>query len=147
MRVIVAYLAAPFFNPKEVIEIDEVVKSLSKISNLSIIQPSQFDIESRGGADQLIFKLDTKAIKFSDIVIALTNNYDEGTIWECGFAYATYQKPIFIYRKDPSVLNLMLRESSAAICPTINDLYTAVEAYVKGFNSIEDSGSIKIKED
>jgi nucleoside 2-deoxyribosyltransferase len=81
MRVIVAYLAAPFFNPKEVIEIDEVVKSLSKISNLSIIQPSQFDIESRGGADQLIFKLDTKAIKFSDIVIALTNNYDEGTIW------------------------------------------------------------------
>jgi hypothetical protein len=41
----------------------------------------------------------------------------------------------------------MLRESSAAICPTINDLYTAVEAYVKGFNSIEDSGSIKIKED
>lgn len=143
MRVIVAYLAAPFFNPEEVSEIDDVVKSLSKIPNLSIIQPSQFDIEARGGADQLIFRLDTKAIRFSNIVIALTNHYDEGTIWECGFAYANYRKPTFIYRKDPSKLNLMLRESASAICSTIEDLYTAVEAYVKGTNSIEDSGSIK----
>ncbi len=143
MRVIVAYLAAPFFNPKEISEIREVVEALSKIPNLSIIQPSQFDIEARGGADQLIFRLDTKAIEFSNIVIALTNNYDEGTILECGFAYATYHKPTFIYRKDPLLVNLMLRESASAICPTIEDLYVAVEAYVKGVNSIEDSGSVK----
>lgn len=59
------------------------------------------------------FDMNTEAIKQCDLVLACIDDFDAGTMWEMGFAFAL-KKPVYAYTLVPGRgLNLMLAQSCA----------------------------------
>ncbi|MGE6366374.1 nucleoside 2-deoxyribosyltransferase [Bacillus paramycoides] len=50
------------------------------------------------------------AIQYSDIIFAVYNDQDSGTMWEVGYAWAL-KKPIIIFNTKEKVVNLMITQS------------------------------------
>lgn len=77
-----------------------------------------YDIEWQSGT----FFGDCGGIDYSDFVLALidTNDVDEGTAWEMGYAFAQH-KPVIVVIDSDEPLNLMIAKGCAQVI-NINEL-------------------------
>lgn len=71
-----------------------------------------YDVEWQSGT----FFGDCGGIDYSDVVLALidTNNVDEGTAWEMGYAFAQH-KPVIVVIDSGAPLNLMIAKGCAQV--------------------------------
>jgi nucleoside 2-deoxyribosyltransferase len=125
------YLAGPFFNEEEVAFVDKLAALLEKIG-LKVYNPKE-----EGGIlgetapwekASEIFEEDCRGIRGSEIILAIIDDFDPGTIWEMGYAHAL-GKPIITISNHGYGLNIMLSESSRAHYQSIEDLKEAMENF------------------
>lgn len=101
------YLAGPFFT----------------LAQLWIVEQARHDLESMGlkvfspyhdvghGSAEDVVKLDLKGIEDSDIIFAIGDGMDSGTIYEIGYARAK-GKPVVLYCENESIENKKMMEGS-----------------------------------
>lgn len=107
------YLASPFFNEKEISNINKAVEIL-RGKGLEVFIPMEHDVENKETLTnaqwaEKIFEIDRNGIDVCDAVVLLYGGMysDSGTAWECGYAYATGKKIIVCCYEDEET-NLMI---------------------------------------
>jgi nucleoside 2-deoxyribosyltransferase len=106
------YLAGPFFDLAQVWMVEQAYMTL-KGFGLKVFSPYH-DI-GLGSADDVVAK-DLEGIRQSDLLFAITDGLDAGTIYEIGYARAL-DKPVVVYNerhKDES--HKMMEGSSCVVC-------------------------------
>ena len=120
------YLASPFFNDKELLDMVKVLGTLRN-KGLNVFSPYENQNKQLEFASdpwrEATFNSDVSNIDNADIVVAIANgNYmDSGTAWEIGYAYAN-KKPIILVNLNKEPVNLMISDSIHAYIDSIEDL-------------------------
>jgi hypothetical protein len=117
------YLAGPFFSLAQLWLIDEVKKNLREMG-MRVFSP--YDEVGLGPADKVVQK-DLKGIEECDLVFAICDGMDAGTIYEIGYAKAL-SKPVVVYAENETSENLKMMEGSG--CYICNDYATAIYSAV-----------------
>lgn len=112
------YLASPWFKP-ETAERQARICEYIKSKGFTVFNPKENVVttDSTLDAQTNAFLGNLKAINEADIIVAITDGKDMGTIWECGYAFAR-KKPIIYYAETlgNNQFNLMLAKSGVAVC-------------------------------
>jgi nucleoside 2-deoxyribosyltransferase len=117
------YLAGPFFDLSQVWMVEEARRNLIE-SGLKVFSPFH-DIGL--GSAQDVVKLDLEAIETSDLLFAIVDGLDAGTLYEIGYARAK-GKPVVVYTERASEESLKMMEGSdCLVCRNYTTaLYTAL---------------------
>ena len=107
------YLAGPFFDLAQVWMVQQASTNLRELG-LRVFSPYH-DI-GLGSAEDVVSK-DLAAIDSSDLVLALTDGLDSGTIYEIGYARAL-GKPVVVYSERHKDESLKMMEGSGCIICT-----------------------------
>lgn len=113
------YLAGPFFTLAQLWMIDQARRDL-KSMGFEVFSP--YHDVGHGSAEDVV-TLDLKGIEDSDIVFAIGDGLDSGTIYEIGYARAK-GKPVVMYCENESVEDRKMMEGSA--CVLHNDYVSAI---------------------
>ena len=118
------YLAGPFFNADQLATAEAVEEACNNAGvesfspRLKCCCPPNASMAQRKAS----FDMNTEAIKQCDLVLACIDDFDAGTMWEMGFAFAL-KKPVYAYTLVPGRgLNLMLAQSCAGFINGISQL-------------------------
>lgn len=110
------YLAGPFFDLAQVWMVEEARRNLVE-SGLKVFSP--FHDIGLGSAQQVV-QQDLDAIKASDLVFAIVDGLDAGTLYEIGYARAL-GIPVIVFSERESEESLKMAEGSDCI---VNRNYT-----------------------
>lgn len=119
------YLAGGWFNAEQKSRIEKIEKILYS-KNLLVYSPMQhqennyptFSPEWR----RSVFTTNHVQINNCDVILAVYDEEDSGTMWEIGFAYSI-KKPIVVFREFPGYINLMIADSMHAYVEGYKQLY------------------------
>ena len=120
------YLASPFFNEKEIKNM-ETVRDILRQKGLDVFVPSENQSAKEFGTLEWrkeTFESDVNGIDNADVVVAIINqgNYDDsGTAWEIGYAFAT-KKPVVLVNVTGETINLMIADSLHALITSYEEL-------------------------
>jgi len=114
------YLASPFFKEEERIEKRKLISFLEK--DFEIIDPEIINKDSKTPLE--IYKKDIKGIEDSDVIVAIINTPDPGTMFEIG--YAVVKKRIITFSNKQAVNNLMITESVFSSCNTYEKIVDSI---------------------
>ena len=121
------YLASPFFNEKEISNINKAVEIL-RGKGLDIFIPMEHDVENKESLTnaqwaEKIFEIDRNGIDECDAVVLLYGGMysDSGTAWECGYAYATARK-VVVCCDEETETNLMIVNGCDAVLDGVDIL-------------------------
>ncbi len=118
------YLASGFFNDQQLQKVEKT-EGILRAKGLLVFSPREHQNESLplGSREWRAetFRDDRAAILQSDVVVAIYDEQDAGTMWEIGFAYAN-QKPIVILHINEEPVNIMITESLHAYVDSFRQL-------------------------
>jgi len=106
------YLAGPFFNPQQI----KLVRTFEVVltgKGLKVYSPRKHQSKAPYGSmkwRRQTFASDVRAIESADIVFAVYNDEDSGTMWEIGHAWSM-RKPILVFNSKEKRVNLMIAQS------------------------------------
>lgn len=107
------YLAGPFFNPEQV-SVASRIEILCCTNNLEFFSPRLECLCPPDAAQEQrtnTFQLNVQHIREASYIFARIDDFDPGTMWELGYAFA-HHIPAYAYTTFPGRgLNLMLAES------------------------------------
>ncbi len=107
------YVAAPFFLAEQIDIVEKIEKLLESI-DLKYFSPRKECLFKKSDAPEKAkktFKANIDAIKKSNLIIAVIDDFDPGTVFEMGYAYGM-KKDILAYSDTPDrKINLMLGQS------------------------------------
>lgn len=143
------YFASPWFTPEQE-EREERLKAKLRSLGFEVHSPKETAVcgaISDPRTRQKIFDGNVDAIKEADIVFAVTDGKDMGTIWEAGYAYgynerqkAVGYEPIkIVYYCETlgnGLFNLMLAQSGDIIITKFGDLDKLPEMLEKGVKTV-----------
>jgi nucleoside 2-deoxyribosyltransferase len=107
------YLAGPFFNLAQVWIVEEARKNLREVG-LRVFSP--FHDIGLGSACDVVQK-DLEAVQRADLVFAVADGLDAGTLYEVGYARAL-GKPVVVYSECESEESLKMMEGSGCVICT-----------------------------
>ncbi|WP_382161560.1 PfkB family carbohydrate kinase [Hydrogenophaga sp. ANAO-22] len=113
------YLAGPFFDLMQIWMVEQAQANLQDLG-LKVFSP--YHDVGLGSADDVVAK-DLAAIVESDIVFAITDGLDAGTVYEIGYARAL-GKPVVVYSERQHSEHLKMMEGSD--CTICTDYTTAL---------------------
>lgn len=118
------YLAGPFFTEAQ-LATAEFVEGACNTAGVDAFSPRLkccCPPNASTAQRKASFDMNTEAIKQCDLVLACIDDFDAGTMWEMGFAFAL-KKPVYAYTLVPGRgLNLMLAQSCAGFINGIPQL-------------------------
>jgi len=122
------YLAGPFFDLAQIWMVEQARTNLREMG-LQVFSP--YHDVGLGSADDVVVQ-DLKAIAECDLVLALTDGLDAGTVYEIGYARAL-SKPVIVYSERHKGESLKMMEGSGCtICENYTTaLYTTLWEAVK----------------
>jgi len=109
------YIASPFFNPEEIAFIQRIEQELDSY-NVEYFSPrhsgtlQDMSEEEKQKSKAKIYKENIDNIRLCDIMVAVIDGRDTGTIWEMGYATALGKDIISISNYNYG-LNVMLAKS------------------------------------
>ncbi|MGF7535444.1 nucleoside 2-deoxyribosyltransferase [Bacillus mexicanus] len=114
------YLASGWFNETQEKRLSIAEKVLREMG-FDVFSPrehqfSEYIYNTQPWRD-VVFKNDVDNVKSADLVFAIYDETDSGTMFEIGLAYAI-GKPIFIFHEKEEYCNLMISESLIAYFKT-----------------------------
>ena len=120
------YIASPFFNEEQIERLNrvrEVVENFGYFKIWDVYHNGIIIDEKNKFLREEAFKENLRQIRKSDILIAITDDKDMGTIFELGYGY-NYCEIIIGYAETlgEKKFNLMLAQSCSAIAKNIQDL-------------------------
>lgn len=137
------YLAGPWFygdQPEKLSKVETLLDSFEKLNVFSprresLVKPNATDDDRRESFDSNVYNVIT-----SDFVVALVDDSDKGTLFECGLAYAEHV-PILYYSEnaEKKPFNLMLAESCRTLgyVTNIDELNERIKLILdKGIDSL-----------
>lgn len=105
------YLAGPFFTPTQ-IEVRDMVKDISVTLGFDVFSPGHDNLlTDESTQDDLVkgFKHNIAEIENCDLMVAIGNDYDTGTMVEIGYAYAKKIPVVYLNTSnDGKKRNLMI---------------------------------------
>jgi len=101
------YLAGPFFTLAQMWMIEQARRHLS---DMGLVVFSPYHDIGRGDAARVV-PLDLKAIRECDLVFAIADGLDSGTIYEIGYARSE-GRPVVVYSENETAENLKMMEGS-----------------------------------
>lgn len=109
------YLAGPWFYGDQPEKLSRVESCLDSFKELEVYSPrreTQVKPNSTKTERRVTFLADVKHVNEADFIVALVDDNDKGTLFECGLAYA-FGVPILYYSEyaEKKPFNLMLVES------------------------------------
>lgn len=113
------YLAAPFFNIGQRWLVDEARRALKELG-LKVFSPIH---DGGGGPGEKVGPADLEALKECDLVFALLDGMDSGTLFEVGWARAV-NKPVYALAQSASEEDLKMIIGSE--CRVFDDFVTAL---------------------
>ena len=113
------YLASPFFTASQRWLVDEVRRGLADLG-LEVFSPLH---EIGPGSADEVAPADIVGLKSCDIVFAILDGLDSGTVFEVGYARAL-EKPVYALAQNVSTGDLTMIEGSG--CRVYHDLVTAL---------------------
>jgi len=127
------YLASGWFNENQLQRVTTLEKIL-KTKRLCVYSPrlNQQTINEEFSPQWRIevFQSNIYHIQNADIVVAIYDEEDPGTMMEVGYAFAI-GKPVVLIVFQPQAINLMLVESARAILTPRQLLYLCIESIEK----------------
>lgn len=108
------YLAAPFFTPQQ-LELVKNVEDALKIMRLEFYSPRTDGVlidmspEQKKASTRRIFNKNVLEMTQSNLMLAVIDGRDTGTVWEIGFAYAS-GIPVITYSDQGYGVNVMIKE-------------------------------------
>lgn len=114
------YLAGPFFNPRQI----GLVKTFETIlarKGLKVYSPRKHQSKASYGSmkwRRQTFASDVRAIDSTDVVFAIYNGEDSGTMWEIGHAWSR-RKPVLVFNSKEKRVNLMIAQSLHAYLDSV----------------------------
>ena len=140
------YLASGWFNFEQKKQMDEVYEALCELreeSKIEFFSPFYDGIVLKKNDPELrarmkeVWELDISKVVDADLIVAVTQDYDVGTIFECGYGSAS-GCIILCYNSQPELgLNLMLAQEARGFLKTPDTLKEAIESYIKAFYTNE----------
>ena len=109
------YLASPFFNEEQLNFVKELEEAFD-IAGISYFSPRSEGVliemtpEEKEKKMTEIFESNVKHIAQANLVVAVIDDWDTGTVWEMGFAYGI-NIPIMTISNHDYGLNVMVRQS------------------------------------
>jgi len=138
------YIASPFFNEEQLERVEFIERALTRLG-YDLFSPrldTKVTPDANEEARQNAFEANVNAIGESDMIIAVTDGKDVGTIFEAGFAYAA-KIPILYFAETlgDNQFNLMLAQSHtkgiclnrAELVATLKDILENKHTANKGF--------------
>jgi len=113
------YLAGPFFTLANLWMIEQVRSALIALG-LSVFSP--YHDVGHGSADDVVSK-DLEAIEKADLVFAVGDGLDSGTVYEVGYA-RSQDKPVIVYCENETQESLKMMQGSG--CTLCEDFVTAI---------------------
>lgn len=113
------YLAGPFF---DLAQVWMVQQTRTNLRNLGLHVFSPYHDIGLGCAEDVVGK-DLEAIQAADLILAITDGLDSGTIYEVGYARAL-NKPVIVYSERHKGESLKMMEGSG--CKICGDYTTAL---------------------
>lgn len=109
------YLAGPWFHGNQAEILSKVESCLDGFKELNVFSPRRETLvqpDAKEDARRQSFLGNVKHVNDSDFVVALVDDSDKGTLFECGLAYNA-NVPILYYSEfaEKRPFNLMLAES------------------------------------
>jgi hypothetical protein len=117
------YLAAPFFTVGERWLINDLRRILTEFGNKVFSPFHEVGFKAEGLSNKEIAQKDLEAIEKSDMLFAVLNGIDPGTIFEIGYA-ASLKKRVIVLAENMKENDLTMLSGSG--CEITNDLSTAV---------------------
>jgi len=79
-----------------------------------------------------VFERDLRMIEKCEAVVAVLDDFDAGTVFEMGYAYALKKPIITCFWVMPERLNLMIAQSATTFCEGIEQTVEAVRSLEEG---------------
>ena len=114
------YLAGPFFNPQQI----KLVRTFEVVltgKGLKVYSPRKHQSKAPYGSmkwRRQTFASNVRAIDSADIVFAVYNDEDSGTMWEIGRAWSM-RKPVLVFNSKEKRVNLMIAQSLYAYLDSV----------------------------
>lgn len=105
----------------------QIILEEVKRAKIGMYSPKEDGLFTPGMDPEKIFQENLKQIKECDFVIASTEGKDMGTIFECGYAHSNKIPIIYFWRNGFGNFNLMLSQSSHAVCTSREKLRGTLE--------------------
>ena len=120
------YIASPFFNPKQVDQVEYIKETLTGLGYEYFSPKDYFVLDPNATAEdrKRIFDVNVEKIKWADFVLCNTESKDIGTIWEAGFSYGIGKPVAFFAEGLPDgKFNVMLSEAGVSVSASRDQLY------------------------
>ena len=125
------YLASPFFNEKEILVYEEVIKKLRQKHEVFV--PREHVIENAWEMTnkdwgKAVYDMDVDAIRDCDVLVALNWGLysDSGTAWECGFACGIGKDVINLICDQEKEYSVMMINGSKEVKNLEDELFDVV---------------------
>ncbi len=121
------YIAAPWFTPEQDVRLQLLKSKLDAIEDISYYSPKDDNLLTSLSDPKVVFETNCDKIRSSDVVVAITDGKDVGTMWECGYAYGVMIPVLYVWfdRLPYQKFNLMLAQSGAVISD-VSDLRSSI---------------------
>jgi len=133
------YLASPFFNPEQINVVESLEDVIAK-SRCEVYSPMRHGVlktmnpKERAIASKKIFEENIEMLNWADIIVANTDDFDPGTMFEIGYAFGK-NKIIVTFSAKGYGANVMISEASNGHYNIYTDLETAL--FMSEFNGIQ----------
>lgn len=126
------YLASPFFNEAQV-NVIENLKGIMEDLKLSYYSPKdEMRLDFKKDPPEKIkqcFDANCNSVKTSELILAVIDDFDPGTVWEIGYGYS-FKKSVIAYSNVPGRgLNLMLAQSCERFCNGLPEISEVLREY------------------
>jgi len=132
------YIASPFFNPKQVEQVEFMKTALTEAGH-EYFSPKDFFVLKPNATQEdrtRIFDVNCEKIQWADFVLCNTEAKDLGTIWEAGYAYGIEKPVVFFAEGLPDgKFNVMLSEAGKSV----NTTRAQMQDYL---NRVSDAGEL-----
>lgn len=130
------YIAAPFFNATQIELVDSIEQTFD-LFDMEYYSPRSEGVlmnmtpEEKKSRMKYIFDKNVEMLNKADTIVAVIDNYDTGTVWEIGYAFAKGKRIITITDNYYGV-NVMINECIVAHCTDVAQLPAAVDGSFTG---------------
>ena len=147
MNNIKVYAAGPFFSEQQLATMESIEGVLESFENVDVFKPrngaasaKKLNKDIGAGKDpsrdtrRQVFRDNVENVDDADLIVALIDDRDIGTIFELGYACKA-GVPIITFTNKGFGMNLMLAESTLAHCKGIGQLNEAIGMFLTQFRS------------
>lgn len=138
------YLASPFFSAPQVAVVEKLENLIRSLEGYSLYSPRQDGViatmtpEEKKKSSGIMYRRNIKNIVEADLVLAVIDGRDQGTVYEIGYASAFRHLRIATYSDENFGVNVMLRHSVNGHIRGIEEASRFLQSFLLGDDAFLD---------